>query len=172
MDSQNISLSSRNEVKWDSSNNNMKKKKRHERKKQIIQNWQLYIFILPAFLYFFIFHYIPMYGVQIAFKDFVPSLGIWGSDWVVLKAYPITSPDTEGSDWVGFEHFKRFFDSYYFWDLIKNTLGISIYELIVGFPLPIILALALNEAKDGFYKKTVQTVTYAPHFISVVVISG
>src|SRR5699024_1997333 len=154
MDSKNISLSSRNEVKWDSSNNNMKKKKRHERKKQIIQNCQLYIFILPAFLYFFIFHYIPMYGVQIAFKDFVPSLGIWGSDW------------------VGFEHFKRFFDSYYFWDLIKNTLGISIYELIVGFPLPIILALALNEAKDGLYKKSVQTVTYAPHFISVVVISG
>src|SRR5699024_3120044 len=135
MDSQNISLSSRNEVKWDSSNNNMKKKKRHERKKQIIQNWQLYIFILPAFLYFFIFHYIPMYGVQIAFKDFVPSLGIWGSDW------------------VGFEHFKRFFDSYYFWDLINNKLGISIYELIVGFPLPIILALALMKQKMVFIKK-------------------
>lgn len=123
-------------------------------KKKILQNWQLYIFILPAFLYFFIFHYIPMYGVQIAFKDFIPSLGIWGSEW------------------VGFEHFTRFFESYYFWDLIKNTLGISVYELIVGFPLPIILALALNEAKDGLYKRTIQTVTYAPHFISVVVMAG
>lgn len=130
------------------------KKKRHERNRKIVQNWQLYILILPAFLYFFIFHYIPMYGVQIAFKDFLPSLGIWGSEW------------------VGFEHFTRFFNSYYFWDLIKNTLGISVYELIVGFPLPIILALALNEAKDGLYKKSVQTVTYAPHFISVVVIGG
>lgn len=121
---------------------------------KILQNWQLYIFILPAFLYFLIFHYIPMYGVQIAFKDFIPSLGIWGSEW------------------VGFEHFIRFFESYYFWDLIKNTLGISVYELIVGFPLPIILALAINEAKDGLYKRTVQTVTYAPHFISIVVMTG
>ncbi|NGP45294.1 sugar ABC transporter permease [Bacillaceae bacterium SIJ1] len=118
------------------------------------RNWQLYVFVFPAFLYFFIFHYVPMYGVQIAFKDFIPALGIWGSEW------------------VGFEHFTRFFQSYYFWDLLKNTLGISFYELIVGFPLPIILALALNEAKDGLYKRTVQTVTYAPHFISVVVISG
>ncbi|MEK4297801.1 ABC transporter permease subunit [Oceanobacillus sp. FSL W8-0428] len=125
-----------------------------KKNKKILQNWQLYIFILPAFLYFFIFHYIPMYGIQIAFKDFIPSSGIWGSEW------------------VGLEHFKRFFDSYYFWDLIKNTLGLSVYELIIGFPLPIILALALNEAKDGLYKRTVQTVTYAPHFISVVVMAG
>ncbi|WP_331713720.1 ABC transporter permease [Lentibacillus sp. JNUCC-1] len=131
-----------------------RQKRRRERNKRIIQNWQLYILILPAFLYFLIFHYFPMYGIQIAFKDFMPAAGIWGSEW------------------VGFDHFKRFFDSYYFWDLIKNTLGISIYELIVGFPLPIILALALNEAKDGFYKKSVQTITYAPHFISVVVLAG
>lgn len=132
----------------------IKRRKLRERNKKILHNWQLYIFILPAFLYFLIFHYIPMYGVQIAFKDFLPSLGI-------LK-----------SPWVGFEHFTRFFNSYYFWDLIKNTLGISIYELIVGFPLPIILALALNEAKDGLFKRSVQTITYAPHFISVVVIGG
>ncbi|MCR2820066.1 ABC transporter permease [Lederbergia panacisoli] len=122
--------------------------------KKILQNWELYIFILPAFLYFFIFHYIPMYGIQIAFRDYIPTLGFTGSEWVGLK------------------HFLRFFDSYYFWDLLKNTLGISVYELIVGFPLPIILALLLNEAKDGLYKRTVQTVTYAPHFISVVVLSG
>lgn len=130
------------------------KNKKTTKLRQILQNWQLYLFILPAFLYFLIFHYVPMYGVQIAFKDFIPALGIWGSEW------------------VGFEHFTRFFNSYYFWDLVKNTLGISIYELLVGFPLPIILALALNEAKDGLYKRTVQTVTYAPHFISVVVMSG
>lgn len=125
-----------------------------KRTRKILQNWQLYLFVLPAFLYFLIFHYIPMYGVQIAFKNFIPTLGIWGSEW------------------VGFDHFIRFFESYYFWDLIKNTLGISIYELIVGFPLPIILALALNEVKDSLFKRTVQTVTYAPHFISVVVMSG
>lgn len=131
-----------------------RKKRRRERNKKIVSNWQLYVLILPAFLYFLVFHYFPMYGVQIAFKDFLPAQGIWNSEW------------------VGLEHFKRFIDSYYFWDLIKNTLGISVYELIVGFPLPIILALALNEAKDGLYKKSVQTVTYAPHFISVVVLSG
>ncbi|MYL40809.1 ABC transporter permease [Virgibacillus salexigens] len=131
-----------------------KKTRKKGKNRKILQNWQLYIFVLPAFLYFIIFHYVPMYGVQIAFKDFIPTLGIWGSEW------------------VGLEHFTRFFESYYFWDLIKNTLGISIYELIVGFPLPIILALALNEAKDGLYKRTVQTVTYAPHFISVVVMAG
>lgn len=121
---------------------------------KILKSWQLYVFILPAFLYFLIFAYGPMYGVVIAFKDYMPSLGIWGSPW------------------VGMKHFERFFDSYYFWDLIKNTLGISVYSLIVGFPLPIILALALNEAKDGFFKKFTQTVTYAPNFISVVVMAG
>ncbi|WP_394018469.1 ABC transporter permease [Anaerococcus cruorum] len=116
--------------------------------------WQLYIFLLPALIYFLIFHYGPMYGVQIAFKKYMPSLGITGSPW------------------VGFEHFKKFFDSYYFTDLIKNTLGISIYELILGFPMPIILALVFNELKNGFFKKFTQTVTYAPHFISTVVIVG
>lgn len=95
-----------------------------------------------------------MYGVQIAFKDYMPSLGIWGSPW------------------VGFKHFKRFFDSYYFWELLQNTIGISVYSLVAGFPLPIILALALNEVKPGPFKKTVQTVTYAPHFISIVVLVG
>lgn len=123
-------------------------------KLKIFRGRQLYLFVLPAFLVTLIFSYIPMYGVIIAFKDFMPSLGIWGSPW------------------VGFKHFQRFFDSYYFWDLIKNTLGISIYSLAVGFPLPIILALALNELKDGKFKKFTQTVTYAPNFISVVVVCG
>ncbi|MHA0856162.1 ABC transporter permease [Paenibacillus sp. CMAA1364] len=122
--------------------------------KMMRQNWELYIFIAPAFLYFLIFSYGPMYGIQIAFKNFIPTKGIMGSPW------------------VGFDHFVRFFNSYYFWDLLWNTLSISLYELLVGFPIPIILALAFNELKNGAFKKTVQTVTYAPHFISVVVMGG
>lgn len=122
--------------------------------RRMVRNWELYLFIAPAFLYFLIFHYGPMYGIQIAFKNFIPTLGITGSPW------------------VGFDHFVRFFNSYYFWDLLWNTLSISLYELAIGFPLPIILALAFNEVRDSFFKRTVQTVTYAPHFISVVVMSG
>lgn len=121
---------------------------------RIRKSKQLYLFVLPAFLIILIFSYGPMYGVIIAFKDYMPSLGIFGSPW------------------VGFKHFQRFFDSYYFWDLIKNTVGISVYSLVVGFPLPIILALALNEIKDGPFKKITQTVTYAPNFIAVVVMVG
>lgn len=135
-------------------NNQATKTNWKKKTKKFFSSWQLYVLILPAFLYFLIFHYGPMYGVQIAFKNYMPSLGIWGSPW------------------VGFRHFEKFFDSYYFWELLKNTLGISVYSLIAGFPLPIILALALNEIKDGPFKKTVQTVTYAPHFISVVVLVG
>lgn len=116
-------------------------------------NWQLYLFVAPAILYFFIFHYIPMYGVQIAFKDYIASDGILGSPW------------------AGFEHFIRFFDSYYFWRLLKNTLILGLYELLM-FPLPIIFALSLNELRNGPFKKWTQTLTYAPHFISVVVVVG
>jgi putative aldouronate transport system permease protein len=134
--------------------NRPNRSKREIRKKKIYASRQLYLFILPAFLIIFIFSYIPMYGVLIAFKDYVPTLGVWGSPW------------------VGMKHFQRFFDSYYFWDLLKNTLGISFYSLVVGFPLPIILALALNEVKDGPWKKFSQTVTYAPNFISTVVMVG
>ncbi|NOU76869.1 ABC transporter permease subunit [Paenibacillus sp. LMG 31458] len=122
--------------------------------KRIWKNWELYVFALPAIAYFIIFHYIPLYGIQIAFKDFTAVKGIWGSEW------------------VGLEHFRHFFASYYFWSLIRNTIGISLYELAVGFPIPIILALAMNELKNGFFKKLVQTVTYMPHFISVVVMAG
>ncbi|MGL5348132.1 MAG: ABC transporter permease [Peptostreptococcaceae bacterium] len=122
--------------------------------KKALRSWQLYLFVSLAFLYFLIFSYLPMYGVTIAFKDYMPSQGIMGSPW------------------VGFKHFERFFSSYYFWDLIKNTIGINVYGLIVGFPLPIILALALNEAKNEKFKKLTQTVTYAPNFISVVVMCG
>ncbi|MEK3889104.1 ABC transporter permease [Bacillus sp. FSL K6-3431] len=110
--------------------------------------------VLPVIIYFIVFHYIPMYGIQIAFKDFIASKGITDSPW------------------VGFKHFIRFFDSYYFWRLIKNTLGIGVYELLIGFPIPIILALMINEVRMKFFKRTVQTVTYAPHFLSTVVLVG
>ncbi|MEK4437197.1 ABC transporter permease subunit [Paenibacillus sp. FSL K6-2862] len=125
-----------------------------KRWQKVWRNWQLYLFIAPAFLYFLIFHYGPMYGIQIAFKNYNPVRGVFGSPW------------------VGFDHFIRFFESYYFWDLMWNTLAISLYELAVGFPIPIILALAFNELKHKRFKKLVQTVTYAPHFISVVVMVG
>jgi len=130
------------------------RKKKSKLQKRVFNNWELYLFIAPAFLFFLIFAYGPMYGIQIAFKNFIPSQGIMGSSW------------------VGFDHFTRFFDSYYFWDLLWNTLSISLYELAVGFPIPIILALAFNEIKSGGFKKLAQTVTYAPHFISVVVMAG
>lgn len=127
---------------------------RNKKMKLAVKNYQLYILLIPAVLYFCIFHYAPIYGVQIAFKDFMASEGIWGSPW------------------VGFKHFRLFFSSYYFADLIKNTLGISVYSLIAGFPMPILLALMLNEIKNLKYKKLVQTITYAPHFISEVVMVG
>jgi putative aldouronate transport system permease protein len=95
-----------------------------------------------------------MYGIQLAFKDFDIAQGIWGSPW------------------VGFKHFLRFFSSYQFWTVLKNTLSVSVYQLAAGFPIPIIMALLLNQMKHPRFKKFVQTVTYAPHFISVVVLGG
>lgn len=118
------------------------------------KNWQMYLLITPVVIYFIVFHYWPMYGVQIAFKNFIATKGIWGSPW------------------VGFKHFERFFDSYFFWRLIKNTLGISLFELVVGFPIPILLALMLNEVRNSGFRRFVQTVTYAPHFLSTVVVVG
>jgi len=122
--------------------------------RRVKANYMLYLFVLPVVVYYFIFHYIPMYGVQIAFKNFVAIKGIMGSPW------------------IGFNHFERFFKSYHFWTLIKNTLGISAYQLIAGFPVPIILALMMNYIRRTSIKRFIQTVTYAPHFISVVVLVG
>lgn len=122
--------------------------------KQAKNNYELYLFLLPGVLYFITFQYAPMYGVQIAFREFIASNGIWGSAW------------------VGLEHFERFFNSYQFWPIIKNTLGISLYELMVKFPLPIFCALLINQLTSNRFKRFVQTITYAPHFISSVVISG
>ncbi|OPH60052.1 sugar ABC transporter permease [Paenibacillus ferrarius] len=122
--------------------------------KRIIRNYDLYLLLLPTLAYFIIFHYVPMYGVQIAFKNFNPLKGIVGSPW------------------VGFDHFERFFQSYQLGTIIRNTLGISIYELLVAFPAPIILALMINQLTNERFKRFVQTVTYAPHFISTVVVVG
>lgn len=122
--------------------------------KSFRKNWELYLLISPVIAYFIVFHYIPMYGVQIAFKDFIATLGIWDSPW------------------VGMKHFERFFNSYYFWRLIKNTLIIGIYTLAVAFPIPIIIALMLNEVRNSKFKKFVQTIIYAPHFLSTVVVVG
>lgn len=110
--------------------------------------------IIPVIAFFIIFAYLPLYGIQIAFKDFSAFKGIWDSPW------------------VGFKHFERFFDSYYFWRLIKNSLLLGVYSLAIGFPIPIILALMLNEVKSNRFKKFVQTITYAPYFLSTVVIVG
>lgn len=113
---------------------------------------QLYVLLLPAILYILIFHYQPMYGVIIAFKNFTPLAGIWGSKW------------------VGLQHFERFITSPSFFNILKNTLTLSVYSLVAGFPLPIVLALALHYTKNVKFKKFVQTVTYAPHFLSTVII--
>ncbi|MPQ44418.1 ABC transporter permease [Clostridium tarantellae] len=128
--------------------------KKKSKFKNILKCWQLYVFLIPTLIYFILFCYGPMYGVQLAFKEYNASLGI------------------AGSQWVGFDNFMRFFDSYQFKQLLVNTLTISIYQLIVSFPIPIILALALNQVKNSKFKKIVQTVTYAPHFISIVVLVG
>ena len=113
--------------------------------------WQMYVLVLPAMVYVFIYHYLPMYGVQIAFKDFRTSLGIWDSPWVGLK------------------HFQKFINLPIFWTLIQNTLTITLYSLAT-FPLPVIFALMLNEVRSTHLKKTIQIVSYAPHFISTVVL--
>nr|WP_245954535.1 ABC transporter permease subunit [Paenibacillus flagellatus] len=120
----------------------------------MLRSYELYLFLLPTLVYFAVFHYVPIYGVQIAFKNFVAVKGI------------------AGSAWVGFDHFERFFHSDRFWTVIRNTLGISLYELLVAFPAPIVLALLVNQVGNGRFRRFVQTITYAPHFISTVVIVG
>ncbi|MFD0715428.1 ABC transporter permease [Paenibacillus sp. GCM10027626] len=114
----------------------------------------IYFIALPGLLYYAIYEYWPMYGASIAFKQFIPIKGI------------------SGSPWVGFDHFIDFFNSYYFYRILTNTLLISFYSIVFGFPMPIILALLLNELRNKYFKGTVQTITYLPHFISVVIISG
>ncbi|SDS40942.1 ABC transporter permease [Microlunatus soli] len=127
--------------------------RRRRRLRRLRGSWQLYLLAAPALLFFLIFNYVPMYGVQIAFKDFVARQGILGSEWVGLK------------------HFERFFNSFYFWRLLRNTLLLGLYQIVL-FPLPIILALSINEVKNRLFKRFTQTLTYAPHFVSMVVVVG
>lgn len=128
--------------------------RRYAWKKALGRDWQLLVLCLLPVMYYIVFHYLPMYGVQIAFKNYIAAKGITGSPW------------------VGFDHFKRFFKSYQFWPLIKNTLTLSVSQLIFGFPVPIILAIMLNQMRHQRFKKFVQTVTYCPHFISIIVMTG
>lgn len=118
------------------------------------QNWLLYVFLLPGLVYIITFCYAPMYGIQIAFKNYRYTKGIWGSQWVGMK-------------W-----FQTFFEAPRFWQILKNTLNLSLYSLVVGFPLPIALALVLNNVKSLKLKKFAQTITYMPHFISTVTLVG
>lgn len=126
-----------------------------------MSNWQyfkqhkwLYALLLPGLLYFILFKYVPMGGLVIAFKDYSPFLGIWGSKW------------------VGLEQFRRFFSTPDFWRLFRNTLGISLLQLVLYFPAPIILSLFLNEVRHAGYKRTIQTLIYIPHFVSWVIVAS
>lgn len=122
--------------------------------RRILSCWQLYVFLLIPLIYLIIFCYGPMTGLQIAFKKFRAADGIWGSPW------------------VGFDQFEKFFNSYMFVRVLKNTVVVSLYSLIAGFPMPIILALILNSLRSDRYRKVAQTITYLPYFISTVVLVG
>lgn len=118
------------------------------------KNWQLHLLVLIPVLYTLLFKFVPFYGLQIAFRDFRPKLGIWGSTW------------------VGFKHFLSFFNSYNFTDLLFNTVGLSLYSILASFPIPVILALMIHVSERKTLKKLTQNVAYMPHFISVVVLVG
>ncbi|WP_445671613.1 ABC transporter permease [Paenibacillus sp. FSL K6-2859] len=120
----------------------------------LVRNKAIYIMLIPVIAYYAVFHYGPMYGAIIAFKQFNVALGI------------------NDSPWVGFQHFKDFFESFYFWRVLRNTVLISVYQLLFAFPAPIILALLLNEISKKWFKQIVQTISYMPHFISLVVVGG
>lgn len=121
-------------------------------KKDIKKNKYIYMMLLPVVAYFIVFHYIPMVSAQIAFKDFNITKGI------------------ADSKWVGFKHFRSYFNSYYFARLIRNTLVLSAGNILFGFPAPIILAILINEIRHSGFKRIVQTITYLPHFISIVIV--
>ncbi|MDR2739916.1 MAG: hypothetical protein LBB68_08825 [Treponema sp.] len=122
--------------------------------KSILNNWQLYMLILPALGYLIIFNYLPMYGVQIAFRNYKAVEGITGSVW------------------VGLGHFRTFFQAHYSSRLIVNTFLLNFYGLLFGFPIPVFLAILINNLRNRHFKKFAQTVIYVPHFISTVVLAG
>ena len=123
-------------------------------RKRLFPNWLLLLMFLPGFVYFLIFHYLPMAGVVIAFQRYSPWLGI------------------RGSEWVGIQNFVDFFSSFYAWRVIRNTLALSLLTIIFAFPAPIVLAILLNEVRVKWFKRTVQTVTYMPYFLSNAIIAG
>lgn len=129
-------------------------KKRKETVKLLKRNWELYLYLIPAAVFIALFMYAPLYGIQIAFKNYRAAKGFLGSDW------------------VGLYWFQQFFNSPNSWIIIKNTLTISLYSLVAGFPFPIILAIVLNYVKNIKFKRFAQTVTYIPYFISTVVLVG
>ena len=128
--------------------------KRRNLKTEIFRSWQLYVLVLPAIVYFIIFHYLPLYGIQIAFKDYKAVKGILGSPW------------------VGFKHFAKFFKAYYFKRLIINTLVLNVLNLVISFPIPLILAILLNQVRSARVKRVIQTTIYVPYFISTIVLAG
>lgn len=128
--------------------------RRSEKINFIMKNRWLYVMVTPGLLYFLVFKYFPMWGIFISLQDYQPFLGFWGSKW------------------VGFKHFDRFFSDPWFWILFKNTFILALYNLIFFFPLPIILALLLNEVRHAFFKRFIQTAIYIPHFVSWVVTVG
>lgn len=130
------------------------KRKKNGYINNIIHNPWLYLMAIPVVAYYIIFHYLPMYGIVIAFKDYVPARGIWESKW------------------VGLNHFSTFFSSNYFPRLIRNTLAINLKELVFSFPVPILFAILLNEVRGTRFRRISQSITYMPHFISTVVICG
>ena len=121
---------------------------------QVCRDYQLYLLLIPVLAYYIIFHYLPMYGIRIAFMEYD-----------IIKGF-------NRSPWVGFKQFSKLFSSPYFGVILKNTVIISLYSMLAGTPLPILFALLLNSIRDGLFKKSVQTISYAPHFISTVVIVG
>lgn len=123
-------------------------------RRDMARHWPLYLMVLPAVVVIAVFSYGPMYGIIIAFKNFKPAYGI------------------AGSPWVGMKNFERFFSSYQFKNILFNTLSISIYSMIAGFPAPVILALMMDQVRSKRTQRFIQTVTYMPHFISVIVVSG
>ena len=132
----------------------LRSKSFHQTRKGIARHWRLYVLLLLPLAWLIIFKYVPMYGLQIAFKDYIMRDGFFGSKWVGLK------------------HFENFIGSYYFSRLITNTAGLNIFNVVASFFPPIILAIALNECRLKFFKKSIQMITYAPYFLSTVVVVG
>ncbi|MBT2293711.1 sugar ABC transporter permease [Paenibacillus albidus] len=121
---------------------------------RFVRQWDLQLMVLPALFFIFVFSYIPMYGVLMAFQDYN-----------LFKGF-------SASPWVGLKHFEMFFNAPEFWTIMRNTIVISLLKLLIGFPAPVLLALMLNEVRSRVFKKTVQTISYLPHFLSWVIVSG